>query len=374
MLAMRATTRILKCKEQLYARAPAFTICSRAFTSLPIISIAALRNPSASLEERQAVGSALHDACRDVGFFYVSEHGLDEQLSRRVRTMSREWFALPEIVKKEIALSSCKWRGYRGYQALGANVTRYEGGYARDWHEAIDLYKDFSESSAEVMAKRPLHGPNPWPTQVPGYKETLQTYVQECTELGAALLRGISLGLGLPEEYFAGHRAGDPFWVMRVIHYPPLAAAARDDHTAHAAASAALQGMEVDRSVQLSCGEHSDYGLLTIVNQDEELSALQVKNAAGEWVDAAPVPGTFVCNVGDMFKVWTNGLYQPTVHRVVNLHSNRHRVSVPFFYEPNFDTWVEPEPRLCSPENPPKYPGIMYGDHLQSKVLSNFEL
>jgi isopenicillin N synthase-like dioxygenase len=99
---------------------------------------------------------------------------------------------------------------------------RYEGGFARDWHEAIDLYKDFAADAVEVQAKRPLHGPNPWPAQVQGYRDTLETYVEECTHLGSALLRGIALGLRLPEDFFGGERAGDPFWVMRIIHYPPL--------------------------------------------------------------------------------------------------------------------------------------------------------
>jgi isopenicillin N synthase-like dioxygenase len=72
--------------------------------------------------------------------------------------------------------------------------------------------------------------------------------------------------------------------------------------------------------------------------------------------------------------VWTNGAYEPTVHRVVNLSRAAHRVSVPFFYEPNFDAWVEPVPLLCSPQQPPRFPGVRYGDHLQRKVFSNFEL
>ncbi|KAK3270064.1 hypothetical protein CYMTET_21517, partial [Cymbomonas tetramitiformis] len=126
-------------------------------------------------------------------------------------------------------------------------------------------------------------------------------------------------------------------------------------------------GGQVDRSVQLSCGEHTDYGLLTLVNQDSEISALQVKNAAGEWVKAPPLPGTLVCNIGDMLKVWSNGVYQPTLHRVINLRSSKARISVPFFYEPNFDAVVEPLPQFCPPGVEPKYPSVVYGDHLQSK-------
>uniref|UniRef100_A0A0E0QNH9 Fe2OG dioxygenase domain-containing protein n=1 Tax=Oryza rufipogon TaxID=4529 RepID=A0A0E0QNH9_ORYRU len=89
------------------------------------------------------------------------------------------------------------------------------------------------------------------------------------------------------------------------------------------------------------CGAHTDYGLLTLVNQDDDICALEVKNQSGEWIYAKPIPGTFVCNIGDMLKVWSNGIYQPTLHRVVN-NSPRYRVSVAFFYESNFDAAIEP--------------------------------
>lgn len=133
-------------------------------------------------------------------------------------------------------------------------------------------------------------------------------------------------------------------------------------------------GEEVSRATQLSCGEHTDYGLLTIVNQDEHIAALQVKNAAGAWVTAAPVPGAFVCNIGDMMRTWTNGLYTPTLHRVLNADPSRSRVSMPYFYEPGFDTVVAPQLGLRGSSLPAVLPAKHYGSHLESKVFSNFEL
>ena len=106
----------------------------------------------------------------------------------------------------------------------------------------------------------------------------------------------------------------------------------------------------------------------------EYSSCVQVKNSAGSWITAAPIPDTFVCNIGDMMRIWTNGLYEPTLHRVANADRSRSRVSLPFFYEPAFDTVVTPIPGLHgSSENhmlSPKH----YGRHLESKVFSNFEL
>ena len=128
------------------------------------------------------------------------------------------------------------------------------------------------------------------------------------------------------------------------------------------------------RAEQLSCGEHTDYGLLTMVNQDGHVAALQVKNAAGRWVTADPIPGAFVCNIGDMLRIWTNGLYRPTLHRVVNPDPTRSRVSIPYFHEPGFDTVVRPQLGLRGSSLPPIVPQKHYGSHLESKVFWNFEL
>lgn len=144
-------------------------------------------------------------------------------------------------------------------------------------------------------------------------------------------------------------------------------------------------GAELPRSTQLSCGEHTDYGMLTLVNQDAGIAALQVRNAAGAWITAAPVPGTFVCNVGDMMRLWTNGRYTPTLHRVVNADPARSRVSIPYFHEPAFGTVVEPVVGLAAVAGDGGGDGggggggmvveaKEYGEHLESKVFSNFEL
>ena len=111
-----------------------------------------------------------------------------------------------------------------------------------------------------------------------------------------------------------------------------------------------------------------------MVNQDDDICALEVRNLSGEWIQAKPVPGTFVCNIGDMLEVWCNGIYQPTLHRVFN-SSPRYRVSVAFFYESNFDAVVEPA-ELCQEKTGgvAKYDKVVYGEHLVKKVLNNFVL
>lgn len=341
------------------------------FSAIPVIDVAPLMDAASSHREKYEVGTQLHKACTDVGFFYIKNHDVPDSISKGVLSAAREWFQLPADVKKAISISPAAH--YRGYQDLGANVTRHDGGFQRDWHEAIDLYREVLQQheQADPVSASALHGPNQWPEQHPAFNATLRRYIHEMTRVGAGVMRGIALGLGLPEAFFDSQMRGPPYWCVRVIHYPPLITGGR---SGSAGARAAIEGAEVHRSTQLSCGEHTDYGLLTLVNQEEHISALQVKNASGDWITASPIPGTFVCNIGDMMRVWTNGLYTPTLHRVINPDPSQSRVSIPYFYEPAFDTVVEPVPGLHGSSPTPVVTGKHYGTHLEKKVFSNFEL
>ncbi|CAK0785938.1 hypothetical protein CVIRNUC_009151 [Coccomyxa viridis] len=343
------------------------TLIARNFNALPIIDISALIQDDKSSSAVDCTAAELHKACRDVGFFYIKGHGMPDAVTEGVRREARRWFELPASAKQQIALGP--QTAYRGYQQLGANVTRYDGGFQRDWHEAIDLYKEETD-----MAASPVHGRNQWPHHCPAFEGALRQYIDGCLHIGQAVMRGIARGLGLQPGYFETAKGGSTtadssYWVTRVIHYPPL-----EQGAATTGSPQAAPGREIDRSVQLSCGEHTDYGLLTLVNQDPDIPALQVKNARGEWISAAPIPGTFVCNIGDMMRVYTNGEYTPTLHRVVNTDPSCSRVSVPFFYETSFDAEVAPIPALLQPGEAPKCAPVRYGRHLESKVLSNFEL
>ncbi|KAI3426983.1 hypothetical protein D9Q98_006927 [Chlorella vulgaris] len=354
-------------------------------TSLPLIDVGPLTNSAASVEEKQAVGRQLHDACLNVGFFYAQGHGVPSELTDSVMVEARKWFALPEEEKQRIALSPTSH--YRGWQRLGSNVTQGK----RDLHEGIDLYKevDAGELAAAGMPASPIHGRNPWP-QTPAFQAALRAYVDECLGLGAAILRGIALGLQLPETFFEGDMAGDSYWVSRILYYPSLPGQPASSSSNSTSSSSVLGGAQQRQQQQqqqqqqqhasgskagsleeLSCGEHTDYGLLTLVFAEPGVTALQVKSAEGRWLDAPPMPGAVVVNIGDMFSVLTNGLYTPTAHRVVN-RSGRDRVSIPFFYETNFEAVIEPQPQFCV-QRPAQFEPVRYGSHLESKVLHNFD-
>ena len=167
-------------------------------------------------------------------------------------------------------------------------------------------------------------------------------------------MRGFALGLQLPEDHFDPYYTTS-FWGMRLIRYPPALPTPPEDGGT-------------------GCGEHTDYGCLTVVNQDpNHPESLQAMKRDGEWVNVPPIDGHFPVNIGDMLSRWTNGRFRATPHRVMPTEGLE-RVSVPFFFEPNYDTRVEPLQCCVEPGCVPDFEAVVYGDHLLKKTSTNFAL
>jgi len=248
-------------------------------------------------------------ACRDTGFFYVKNHDVSLELQRRLEEVSRRFFALPQSEKMQIAMSRAN-RAWRGYFPVGQELTsgkpdRKEGIYFGEELPAGQLL--------------PLHGPNLFPSEE--MREVVLEYLLAMTALGHRLMSGISLSLGLDENYFHDTYTKDPLVLFRIFNYPT--------------------SLPTDPS--WGVGEHTDYGLLTILKQDD-LGGLEVRSRGG-WVAAPPVPNTFVCNLGDMLDRLTGGKYRSTPHRVRNV-SGKARLSFPFFFDPNFNAEILPLPEI----------------------------
>jgi isopenicillin N synthase-like dioxygenase len=268
---------------------------------------------------REDAAREIGEACRKYGFFYVVGHGVSDELQERLERFSREFFALPVEEKLEIRMSR-GGRAWRGYFPLGDELTSGRP----DLKEGIYL-------GTELPAGHPapLHGPNLFPDRPAELRPAVLEYLGAMTALGHRLMALIALSLGLPDSYFFDRYTADPLILFRIFNYP-LAAAAPDSW---------------------GVGEHTDYGLLTILKQDGN-GGLQVKSPAG-WLDAVPIPGSFVCNIGDMLDRLTGGEYRSTPHRVIP-SARADRMSWPFFFDPNFEAEIESVGR--------------YGDYVLAKV------
>lgn len=279
--------------------------------ALPIIDVSAL---VADAPGRLDIATQIGAACRAHGFFYVTGHGVDEALVSRLEELSRRFFALDEAAKMKwrMALGGRAWRGYF---PLAGELTSGRP----DWKEGLYLGAELAAAHPLVRARTPVHGPNLFP-DIEGFRETVLAYIDAVTKLGHRLMEGIALSLGLQASFFAERYTADPLILFRIFNYPT---------------QAVPEGMDVHWGV----GEHTDYGLLTMLRQDD-VGGLQVRTPGG-WIEASPVPHSFVCNIGDMLDRMTGGLYKSTPHRVTRNTSGRDRLSFPLFFDPNFEARVQ---------------------------------
>jgi polar amino acid transport system ATP-binding protein len=278
-------------------------------STLPVID---LRAPP------DAVAGAIGAACRAHGFFYLVGHGVDPALVQRLDAQARRFFDLPEAEKARCAMAR-GGRAWRGWFPLGGELTSGRP----DWKEGLYLGTELPPEHPRVRAGVPLHGANllPGDDVLPGFAATIADYMAAVAGVGQRVMAALARSLDLPDDHFARGITAEPLLLFRIFRYPSVPVPA---------------GVDARHGV----GEHTDYGLLTLLLQDD-VGGLEVRTPAG-WVDAPPLPGSFVCNIGDMLDRMTGGLYRSTPHRVRINTSGRHRLSFPLFFDPDFDARIAP--------------------------------
>jgi isopenicillin N synthase-like dioxygenase len=306
------------------------------FTSIPVIDVAPLYGED--LEAAQRVAAQIRRASVEVGFFYVSGHRVSRELMRSTLKAAKSFFAKPEAAKRAIQVNGAH-RGYVPFAQSKLGRT-----YEPDLKESFNFAYPFEPEDPEVQAGTPLIGVNQWPVGEDSWREVVEDYYAAVFDLGQRVLEGFALALGAPRDFFRDMYRR-PLVRARLLHYPPQPAGAAEN--------------------QFGAAPHTDWGNMTILWQDD-VGGLQVKNRAGQWIDAPYIEGTFVINIGDMLERWSNDLFVSTPHRVVNA-SGRERYSIPVFYDPDFDTVVECLPNCSSAENPPKYPKTVAGEYITAK-------
>lgn len=240
-----------------------------------------------------------------------------------------------------------KSSNFKGYTALlGENTNPENRG---DLHEGFDIgWEERSGASREDDGA--MTGENVWPKDLPGFRESVLDYHHAAVKLGQSLFPLFALALDLPENFFED-KTTKPAAIMRLLYYPPQT------------------GAVDDRVVGI--GAHTDYECFTILWQQEEIQALQVLNTNGKWVDAVPIPGTLVVNLGDQFARWTNDVFKSTVHRAVN-RSGTERYSIPLFFGTDYDVKLEALPSCISEDAPAKYEVVTAGEYVKSRLEATY--
>ena len=318
--------------------------------AVPVIDVGPL-TASSTDPSYLAVVADIDAACRDVGFFSIANTGADFGVLDRLDAFSREFFALPIEEKDKIAMRHAG-PAWRGWFPAGGELTSG----VPDRKEGIYFGTELAADDPRVGAGLALHGQNLFPERPPELAALVLTWLDEMRTVADRVMGAISVALGFEREYFETTFTADPTILFRVFTYAP--------------APSAEPGWGV--------GEHTDYGLLTLLAQDST-GGLQVRSRDG-WVEVEPRPETLVCNLGDMLELMTGGRYRSTPHRVVS-PTSQHRLSFPYFFDPSFHAVVAPvvpaeemnrvDTDRWDGASPLVFRGA-YGDYLTSKVARVF--
>ena len=312
----------------------------RSSGSLPIVDIGPLYRRD--LAGRRRVADAIGEATREFGFLYITNPVIPQTLIDAVYENARRFFALPHERKLRYYIAHS--RAHRGY------VPIHERGLYTDervrLYEAFDLALDLDRDDPDYDQGHRLLGPNVWPA-LPEFRDTVYAYYQAVAALAQTLCRAFELHLRLPPGYFRQFMR-KPNSQLRLLHY--------------------LENDEPRDDKDMQMGAHTDYEALTILHQS--LPGLQVLTTDDQWLDASPIDGTYVINIGDMMETWTNGRLRATPHRVVN--TGRERFSLPYFCAADFDARIEPVPTVLDDDKTKRYPSLIAGHHLLDQMLRDF--
>lgn len=312
---------------------------------IPVIDLTDAR--SSDRAARLRLGEQIDRTCTDIGFFTITGHGVPADTIRGLNRKAHEFFALPMEEKQEVMPADIKSpRGYKpvGYEALGhgnANMTPPDlKEYYHLGRESWPNEPYFTSAEGQRYFIK-----NVWPRRPAAFADAAARYYAEMERLVGSLMRVVALGLGIDEHFF-DDKIDKHITAMRLNFYPEV--------------------KEPPKPGQLRGGEHTDYGLLTILNGENVPGGLQVQTRKGQWIDVETDPNNFVCNIGDLLMRWTNDRWVSNVHRVATppgSAAGAKRLSMAFFHHPNYDALIE----CIAPPGKAKYPPVGSGEYRDLK-------
>lgn len=280
---------------------------SASFESIPVVDLAAMHGTE---DERHALADALCSVCHEVGFFVVTNHGIDTALIDDVFALMEHFFALDDETKRLI--DKTRSPHFRGWEAVGTEFTNNRV----DVREQIDLWTEWPPTDHDGPVALRLLGPNQWmPDEVlPGQRDITLRWMHELGELADRILELLAIGLGLEADHFANMFGDQSMSLTKMIHYPPTP----------------------DGGAGVNA--HHDTGFLTLLAPGPT-PGLQILNPEDEWVEAPTIPGSFVVNLGEMLQAMTGNYFVATAHRVITADE---RYSAGYFHGPSLDTELRP--------------------------------
>lgn len=296
---------------------------------------------------QQRVAAEIYRACREIGFLYLTHHGIHQLAIERAFEQSQQFFALPLAEKQRLAWSSeFSNRGYIGIERERLDETR-----PGDLKEAFNIGKEVMPAAAAATGAELVL--NRWPEGQAEFQAAMTEFLASCAAGADRILRAFAIALSMPEAFIVEKHATHNY-TLRLLHYPPLATPPKPG--------------------QIRAGAHSDYGTLTLLFQDD-VGGLEVLNRQGNWVSAPSIPGAVLINTGDLMERWSNDMFRSTQHRVGLPSAEKamcDRYSIAFFCQPDAEAEIICLPTCQSKENPPKYPPVKSGEYLLSRLQATY--
>ena len=308
--------------------------------TLPVIDLSGLATGDPA--DRLAVARALGEAARTSGFFYIVGHGIGQAQMDAVFAASKQFHEMPRSYKMRY------WSGFttnhRGYVPFEENGSKFPK--SMNFNEAFDLSFEVPSDHPDYLSEWRMTGPNVWP-DLPGWKDTVSGFYDAVFNLGLKLLDTLALELEVDPAELLQHITA-PTSQMRLLRY--------------------IENDMPSTKEMTGITAHSDFECFTILLQGSP--GLQVMNADDDWIEAPPIPGAFIVNIGDIFETWSGGQFKSTQHRVLNI--GRERYSIPLFFGLDYHAVVEPLEKFRTPEAIARYPAMKAGDHLMRMSVNAF--
>lgn len=307
-------------------------------SQIPVIDI----TPLIERGEIDQVARAIFEAAMGTGFFYICGHGIDPHLIKQAQNVASDFFDQPEAIKASITVD----QNQRGWMATG--MAKLEGAKTHDLKEVFFWGTEIAQNDPDLG--KPLIAANRWPEETwPRLRKELTPYYDAVCETGDKLLAALAHSLGQPTDFFKA-KYEKPLARGQLVYYP-------------------VSTIGDESEQRFGVAPHTDFGMLTLLLQDDN-GGLQVRDKSGEWIEAPPIPGTIVCNIGDLLQRWSNDRFVSTLHRVINRSGNK-RYSIPVFYDPNTDAVVDPRDLGVS-DIEAKYAPVKAGEHIAGRNRKNF--
>src|SRR5947209_9832853 len=286
----------------------------------------------------ERVAAEVAHACENIGFFYVLNHGVPDELIDRAFAASRRFHAMP--LKQKLALKLNENNiGYLPINASVQGASTVHKATKPNQNESFFFSHDRGPQHPDVVAGKPLRGRNLWPAARPGIRADMMAYFAALGAMCDRMLPPFAVALGLPGDFFAPFFADEAHAVVRFLHYPP---------------------QETIEDIPFGQAPHTDNSFMTALPRTE-VPGLAVGLPSGEWFAPPIIPGTFLINLGNIMRRWSNDRFLSTPHGVLN-ESGTDRYSIAYFYSPNPNTVIECVPTCVSADNPPRYPPAIYRD------------